>query len=318
MKHRKRLTSILSLLLLAAVLLSGCGRGDALKEGAFYIYFKNSTKRELFPVEAVIDEQASFDSRIASVWKHMVSGADHAEYTSPVPATVSLKNYTLQNNNLNLNFDQPYLSLSSPNEVLFRASLVKTFTQFPEIQTVEISVENQPLVLSNGSVVGPMKGSDCIDVLATGLNAYSETVMDLYFTNETADGLISESVRIRYNNTIPLEQAVVRNLINGPESADLYPTIPNDTKLISVSTKNGTCYVNLNEVFLNRAMVSRPEIAVYSLVNSLTEIVGINAVSISVNGSSNVMFMDQFDLSAPLYRNTNFDLIQAEPSESAE
>ena len=65
-------------------------------------------------------------------------------------------------------------------------------------------------------------------------------------------------------------------------------------------------------------MVSRPEIAVYSLVNSLTEIVGINAVSISVNGSSNVMFMDQFDLSAPLYRNTNFDLIPEESSESAE
>ena len=308
----------LIVLILASFLVSGCQKGEALKEGAFYIYFKNSTKRELFPVEAVLDENAPVDSRIAMVWKHMVSGADHADYTSPVPTTVSLKNYTIQNNNLNLNFDQPYMALPSPNEVLFRAALVKTFTQFPEIQTVEISVESQPLVLSNGSVVGPMKGSDCIDVLGTGLNAYLETVMNLYFTNETADGLAPESVRIRYNNSIPLEQAVVQNLINGPESEGLYPTFPDDTKLISVSTKNGTCYVNLSEAFLARPMVSRPEIAVYSLVNSLTEIVGINSVSISVNGSSNVFFMDQFDLSEPLYRNTNFDLVPETSSESAE
>ena len=314
----KRLMKWFPWLFLAVLLISACAKSEALKEGAFYIYFKSSTKRELFPVEAVLDESASVDSRIAMVWKHMVSGADHADYTSPVPTTVSLKNYTLQNNNLNLNFDQPYLALPSPNEVLFRASLVKTFTQFAEIQTVEISVENQPLVLPNGSVVGPMKGSDCIDVLGTGLNAYLETVMNLYFTNETADALIADPVRIRYNNSIPLEQAVVQNLINGPEGADLYPTLPNDTKLISVSTKNGTCYVNLNDAFLSRSMVSRPEIAVYSLVNSLTEIIGINAVSISVNGSSNVFFMDQFDLSEPLYRNTNFDFVPETLSESTE
>ena len=298
--------SLLTILLFTSTVLTGCG-SDSRTEGAFLVYFKHVTKRELYPVEAEIEENMPIDTRIASVWKHLKSGgSDRSSYVSSVPSTISLKNYVLNGSNLIFNFDQPYTQLPQASEVLFRASLVKTFTQFPEVAMVEIQVDGQPLQLSDGSIPGPMKASDFIDVFGSGLNAYTETMLSLYFANENADGLVKEDVKIMYNNTIPLEQAVVRRLILGPESEELYPTIPAETRLISVSIKNGICYLNFNEAFLYNTQVTRPEITIYSIVNSLTEINGINAVSIAVSGSSSISYMDQFDLSAPLYRNMNF------------
>lgn len=304
----------LSLTVLFSVLCSACNSVNVEEGSSFFVYFKNATKRELYPVEAVIDEELPFDTRIASVWRHLVTSSDQAVYTSPVPSSISLKNYTLDDHNLILNYDLPYKQLSDSVEMIFRASVVKTFTQFPEISTVEIQVESQPLTLSDGTPVGPMKSSDFIDVFGTGLNAYSEANMTLFFSDSQSTGLLTETDRIMYSNSISLEQAIVQRLIRGPEDEDLYPTLPEDMKVLSVSTQGGVCYVNLNDAFFNNPVVAKPELAVYSIVNSLTEMKGINSVVISVNGSNTVLFMDQFDLSKPLYR--NFDLVLSGSSPS--
>ena len=89
--------------------------------------------------------------------------------------------------------------------------------------------------------------------------------------------------------------------------ANLSPCLSGDTKLISVSTQNGCCYLNFTDTFLQDAIV-RPEIAVYSIVNSLTEIQGIDSVLISVNGATPDAAFDGVDLTKPLYRNMNLNV----------
>ena len=301
--------------LLALIVLSscfGCTEQTPQTDGGFYIYYKSASKKELYPVEAVLDGSLAFDTRLASVWRHFITGNDPSTYVSPVPSALTLRNYSLLEKNLILNFDQSYKSIPVSDEVLFRAALVKTLTQFPEVSTIEIQVDSQPLTLSDGSLVGPMKSGDFIDVFGTGLNAYSEVTMNLFFTDEFSTGLIQEQTRIMYNNSIPLEQAVLLRLISGPEYSDRYPTLSSDVKLLSVTSNNGVCYVNLSDAFLNDPVVFKPEIAVYSIVNSLTEIKGISSVILSVNGSSAVQFMDQLDLSVPFYRNNGIVLNASE------
>ena len=104
------------------------------------------------------------------------------------------------------------------------------------------------------------------------------------------------------------DKLVVERLIDGPENGDSdesgYATIGSDTQILSVTTQDGVCYVNLNGGFLNRKGNVTPEVAVYSIVDSLTEIPGVNRVQISIEGNSDLNYMETISLSQPLEKNT--------------
>ena len=66
--------------------------------------------------------------------------------------------------------------------------------------------------------------------------------------------------------------------------AGLYRTVSPDTKILSVMTKDGICYVNLDSNFLTVVNNVTMDVAIYSIVNSLTELQGVDRVQILVNG----------------------------------
>ncbi len=82
--------------------------------------------------------------------------------------------------------------------------------------------------------------------------------------------------------------------------------IPPETKVIGVSVKDGVCYVNLNESFMNNTYVTDPRITVYAIVNSIVDGGACSQVQISVNGESNIEYMGSVDLSKPLSREQDF------------
>ena len=75
-------------------------------------------------------------------------------------------------------------------------------------------------------------------------------------------------------------------MIAGPSGQvdGLHPTINPNTKVINITTKDGICYVNLDENFLTVPENVSMEAEVYSIVNSLVELSNINKVQIMVNG----------------------------------
>ena len=76
-----------------------------------------------------------------------------------------------------------------------------------------------------------------------------------------------------------------------------------ETKIVSVTTRDNTCYVNLDEGFLNLPGNVTPEVAIYSIVNSLVELSSINKVQISINGSTDLIYMETIPLSQVFERN---------------
>ena len=79
--------------------------------------------------------------------------------------------------------------------------------------------------------------------------------------------------------------------------------IPAETKVLGISIKDHICYVNLDEGFLNNTYVIDPELTVYAIVNSIVEGGSTSKVQISVNGKSDIQYMEKVDLSKPLSRN---------------
>ncbi len=113
--------------------------------------------------------------------------------------------------------------------------------------------------------------------------------ISLYFAEytETESYLVKETREIQTNGN--LYKKVVEELIKGPESSNLYPTIPSNVRVNSVEISDGTATVDFSrEIITNLDEIphsSATEImAIYSIVNTLTEFEEIDRVKITVEG----------------------------------
>ena len=106
-----------------------------------------------------------------------------------------------------------------------------------------------------------------------------------------------------------MEQQVVEQLIKGPlendvaENGAVFPTVNPSVTILSVTVRDRVCYVNLSEEFLTPVSNVTSQTALYSLVNSLVELPGVNKVQISIDGNTDVTFRDSVSLTTMFERN---------------
>lgn len=127
----------------------------------------------------------------------------------------------------------------------------------------------------------------------------------LYFANkkyietgdESLEKLIPEKRVIEYGNS-SLEEAVVRELMNGPKSDQLSSGIPTTAKLLGVEVADGTAFVN----FVQEGMFggSMQEIfTINQIVKSLIELDSIDRVQFLLDGKKAESLMGHFEISEP-------------------
>jgi germination protein M len=134
-----------------------------------------------------------------------------------------------------------------------------------------------------------------------------ETIeVNLYFSDAQAMYLVSEKRKIP--RTISLTKQVVIELIKGPVSPDLFPTIPEGTRVNEVYLADDIAYVDLSEeVFKNHPGGSSGELmTIYSIVDSLTELSAIKGVQILVEGNEKNSLAGHIDISMPLLRDEDW------------
>ena len=143
--------------------------------------------------------------------------------------------------------------------------------------------------------------------------------IDFVVVREGTEGLYcgaGGAVRRGTPNEVATEVSIntaygVERVIAGPKVSGNYPTLPNNTQIISVSSSNRICFVNLNRAFTDMALAVDPRIPVYSLVDALVDNCdSIDSVQISIDGESNISFRDSVNLSKPL--TADHSLVQEE------
>lgn len=228
-----------------------------------------------------------------------------------LPDTVSMKDWSLERNQLTLNFDANYTNLSGISEILRRTAIVKTLCQVNDVEYVAFTVGGQPLMDSNAQPIGLMTSSDFIDNTGGETN-YTQTVtVTLFFTGEDGKTLKQSRHQVEFDGAISLEELVLEQLIAGPlpEEEGLCPTLPANTRFIKVSKKDGICYVDLNAAFLEKLPDISDEVAVYSVVNSLVEISGINRVQFTIEGEAQKTYRETLAFDGMFER--NLDLVES-------
>lgn len=299
-------------LLLAICFLGSCSRKKEEYKGSYiYCMDTNETKVE---GEEYTPKAKKTDDLIKEFLSRMDREPENISLKKAIPDNVTLDEYTLsREGDLCLYWTSSYGNYTGISEILRRAAIVKTLCQVPDVKTVEFYVAGQPLTDSNMNAVGFMTEDTFID--NTGQDAYTQTAtLTVYFSNKSGTKLKKVPVEITYDATIPLEQLAVEQLITGPASVkgisdtELLKTIPDRTKINKISVKENTCYLDLSDEFMEKRPDISDNVAIYSVVNTLTDLSNINKVQFSIDGEQIMYYNEYVGFGEPF--ETNLDIVQ--------
>ena len=312
MKKKIRLAFVLMVLVLFG---AGCTSKEENDKKQYEIYYldRNENHITALPYETVTPK-AEKEFLVKELLMQLGTQREDVEH-KPVMVDFIVKNCIIHESQVTLNLSKEYEMMDFTKEVLVRAAIVKTLTQIEGVELVRIQVEGRDLADADGKPVGVMSADTFIDNTGEDMKKYEEVTLTLYFANETGDKLIKVNRTMRYNTNISLEKLVVEQLVYGPvgnkgkDDVQVYPTLNQGIKIISVNIKDGICYVNLNNTFLALNSNVTADTIIYSLVNSLTELPGVLKVQLAVDGETEVALGDKM-LSTLFER--NLDMVQVE------
>ena len=158
-------------------------------------------------------------------------------------------------------------------------------------------------VANKRHIMGNMSSDSFVYNAGNEINTYEKVELILYFATDDGKELMPVYRSVVYNSNILMVRLAIEQLLSGPNTDFAYPTLNPQTKINSVSVRDGVCYVDFDKNFLMQPNTVSAEAAIYSLVNTVCAISDVNKVQISVNGSTDVMFMESISLSTVFERN---------------
>lgn len=202
-----------------------------------------------------------------------------------------------------VDFSKEYGTANDIAEVVERVSIVNTLTEIKGVEKVKILVEGKDLVGPSGKPFGEL-GRVALDAEGKPVPGEKKTIT-LYFGNSNADKVVAEKREVTLTKGEQLEKIIFEELMKGPKKKGSQPVIPNGTKLISVSTKDGICKLNLSDEFVENHSggTAGEAMTVYSIVNSLTELSTVKKVQFLIDGKVREWYL-HLTFSEPFARNT--------------
>ncbi|MDO5557136.1 MAG: GerMN domain-containing protein [Clostridia bacterium] len=132
-----------------------------------------------------------------------------------------------------------------------------------------------------------------------------ETTLQLFFKDKLENKLERESRKIDVKDLMgDTYVTIIKELIEGPESSILERIIPEDTKVNSANLQGDMLILDLSEEFLKADIdTEKQKLIIYSIVNTLTELVEVNSVKFLINGEENRSFENSsINFSEPFVR----------------
>jgi germination protein M len=165
------------------------------------------------------------------------------------------------------------------------AGLVNTMVQFPEVNSVKITVEGKELIAPSGNPYGYLSE---IEFNPNGQGMQSREVT-LYFADDQAINVVAEKRNINIEENASkdkLIKALIEEMIKGPENTDLYPTIPSEARVNSVVVVGERATIDFSEEMFTKHSkgAAGEDMTLTSIANTVTELEGITEVVLTLNG----------------------------------
>ena len=285
---RKAIMKLTFVIIVIAVTFITVSCSSQKKGTAYSVYFLNEDGTSLTEGRVYIESQDAVSVANELLEKMNVAKGRHTSIIKPV----SVSQPTVEINGIyaGVYYDSSYYGMKPGTEVLYRAAVVKELSQISDVLYVRFYVDGKDAVNEDGTVIGNMSDEKW-------------KTINLYFANKSGDALVKNSKRICYNKNVSVEKVVMEQLIKGTTESGCYQSIPSNTKLLSISVVDRICYVNLSQEFATDMVNAKSNVTIYSIVNSLSGLEGIDGVKILVNGNSNLMYRDVISLDTVFHMN---------------
>ncbi len=288
---------LLSILLLAGLLLAGCGpvEQETSREG-FLFYFPGEDPHK---ADGFVTVPGSFGETVpplVELIRIYFSASVPPEGRSVIPAGWSFDSHGSQTDGLLiLNFSGK--SVSPIEESLALACMTRTFLQVEEIRRVKICPPGgrEPMILSGD------------DLLLEDMGMFPREEIALYFPDEQLRYLRRVTHMVDSVTEEEKPAYILNRLLDREGEATPNTCIPQGTRLLDIQVENGVCTLDLSSEFV----IDMPNdfrtvrLAVYSIVNSLTELEEIQTVDIMV-AHSPLEKIGLLDLGQGLQRDVTF------------
>lgn len=281
---KKKILVIGCMLLFLFLVLSGCSDNEYF--GEYQVYYLSMDLTKTIATDMDFEEKNP-QKLVEEMLLKLQEDPGGADIRRAIPEIIKVGKPQFTGYQITVDLSKEYYELGQAERVLTRAAIVKTLTQIEEYQYVAFTVNGEPMVNDDGSLVRSMSKDSFVENPGKQINSSHYTVLTLYFANEEGTGLEKEECEVHYSSNISLDKLVMTKLIEGPEHSDLQATLPSGTKIVMISVADGICYVNLDETFRNdQNNEILEQVVLYSIVNSLTELPDVDKVQLSINGDS--------------------------------
>lgn len=289
---------------------SACGRSAAEPStdsgyGLWFAVAEDSTRKDVSSIS--MERRVWGDDGYPSaeqLLQALLDGPKSEALKSPFPKGVTIRSLNVDERTKTAQVDlsEQYGGLLGFDLTVADYCIVLTLCQLPEVDSVQIKVEGKNLIYRDRQ---QMRTGD---VLLSGITQEPDTFLaTLYFPNRSGELTVEYRQVSKNEGNLPME-TVLLELLRGPSGNQNVNPLPEGTQVISMSLNQGICSVNLSHEFVRNAPNDQEQagLVLYSVVNSLCALAGINQVRVTVEG----MALDTYgNISAKEPLNGNFDLV---------
>ena len=145
-------------------------------------------------------------------------------------------------------------------------------------------LEGKDISTADGGIIGYLSDRD-INLPSDTYTSETRTVT-LYFPKKDSQTLVKELRTIKVTDQQPIARYIINELIKGPGNENMTSALSPDTVLLSVETSDNICFVNFKSSFLdkNSGSAEKEKLAIYAIVDSLTELDTIDRVQFLMDG----------------------------------
>lgn len=249
------------------------------------VFLLDSNESILKPIEIdskTVQEFNDVNETVASVLEILKTGYPQNSYLPTIPTGIIGNYFRVENRHVIISFNKEFYNMEELTQAYLRSSVIRSLTSFDLIDSVEFFVNGVPLRDNEGKTYGRQYADDVILSYDEATLSKAYKMVTFYYPNEKKDKLVPTYENILISPNEKLEEIIVNILLD----KKINSILPADTKLLNIYTNEGICFVDLSKEcqtnYLPRGISER--IAIYSMVNSLTELPHITNVQILVEG----------------------------------
>ncbi|MCR5688164.1 MAG: GerMN domain-containing protein [Lachnospiraceae bacterium] len=289
---------IIAVMILSAIMLTACSKSEVPEDAGYNttVYDLDPSLKDLEPCGYRMKEAEDLSDSVGELLQRIIDGPDGNRIRSAIPSEITSVTYRVGTNTVAVDLGSAFAELPTMRRLLCEAAVVKTLCRLDGVYAVSFSADGVPACDSSGTPIGPMTADSFV-----GTDG-ERAELHLFFASADGQSLIEKEETVMRSIDTPMDLLVVENVISGPRSSDVYATVNPSTKINSVETSDGICYVNLSRDFLNKKTNVSDGVMIYSIVNSLYSLENVNRVRIIIDGDGSSS-LGEYDLSGTFERN---------------